>query len=537
MSRQHLSKRLNHIYDMIALSIFAQFIKQKTTILIVLLCISGFFIRIYKLQEHTRWIGDSARDYLVAHHIVRFGEFPLVGHAASGFNSNFYYPPLYFYILATFMYVSANPFFIITCFALLNTMSIIMIYLIGKNLFSKTVGLLAAFFSAFSVNMVNNSRSIWSIYMSAPLFIISFFFLINGLRKFDNLNSRISLVVSFTFLIIAGVINYTVLSLIVMYFIILLVRLLRKQVSSHFFLFLSIYSFLLYAICMYPLVRQFGFEEVLNAFSLENNLHFNFNKLFSITNNFYLLVIDLFAWQTNFELYGFVICAVLLFLLVTKKKLSLHTLSIPTAMIVYFVVLLSFKSGVVSSHYFTPSEPLLLIVVANLLVQNILEHKQSNAVRFLVYGLCILYFLLLSGNFSYFRNGRNEYSQTEKISNIVFQEMQNLLPDSKSLHNFPIQTFVYTTKDFNWDSPAVWYFLERKSNERIITVINEDMNLKQLSNDRYIILICKEFERNNILGNCIDNFLYDYPHHRMVTQVENSINNFPIYLFSKDESG
>ena len=116
-------------------------------LLLVVLLLVGFFIKIsvlsYPIDE------DASREYLISHHIYAYKEFLLTGTLNTiGYSLN---SPLFNYILALFLIIEDSIF----SFGLINIFfqifTIIIIYLIAKNLFSSRTALIASTLFIFSL--------------------------------------------------------------------------------------------------------------------------------------------------------------------------------------------------------------------------------------------------------------------------------------------------------------------------------------------------------------------------------------------------
>lgn len=128
--------------------------KNKLLIIIILI---GSFLRLYKLKETMHFIADqgwfyiSARDLIVSHIV------PLVGITSS--HTWLHQGALWTYILAIlFKLTNFNPFIPAYFTAILDISTIFLVYFLGKELFSKRVGLLSSFFYAISPGVILDAR-------------------------------------------------------------------------------------------------------------------------------------------------------------------------------------------------------------------------------------------------------------------------------------------------------------------------------------------------------------------------------------------
>lgn len=171
------------------------FYKHWQIILIFLLAVC---LRIYAVQGNSVifWY-DQARDFTIVKDIVINNDLKIQGPSASGTNDTIYHGVFYYYLLAPFFILSSgNPQVIAYCLAIVGSTSVIVIYLLGLNVFkSKATATLAAFFLAFSFIGIQQSTwlsnpqllvitigifylSIWKIFFEKPTF---FDFIVAGI--------------------------------------------------------------------------------------------------------------------------------------------------------------------------------------------------------------------------------------------------------------------------------------------------------------------------------------------------------------------
>ncbi|MCX6816760.1 MAG: glycosyltransferase family 39 protein [Candidatus Beckwithbacteria bacterium] len=146
---------------------FKIFVK-KNSILIFLLSI-GFLLRIWNLHLNLHFGYDQGRDALVVESIIKNHKPVLIG-PTTGIEGVFLGPFFYYLILPFYFLGQGNPVWPATEMVLLGTLSIYLIYLLGKDLFGKKVGLLAAALLCFSSQGIYFSRMLSN---PSPLMFIS----------------------------------------------------------------------------------------------------------------------------------------------------------------------------------------------------------------------------------------------------------------------------------------------------------------------------------------------------------------------------
>lgn len=157
---------------------------QKEKFALGLILLIALFLRIYKLPTLMAFGGDVARDFLASRDITLKGEIPLLGSPSSvpWLNQG----PFFTYLLGFVLWLGrynplAGGYFV----GVLGVLGVSGIYILGKTLFSSNVGLLSAFFYAFSPLVVIFDR--YPYHQSLiSLFTILFFLCLWFLKKNVN---------------------------------------------------------------------------------------------------------------------------------------------------------------------------------------------------------------------------------------------------------------------------------------------------------------------------------------------------------------
>src|SRR3990167_9394182 len=138
-----------------------QLILRKNCIVFLLLgvLIISFFLKIYFLRDLSEY-DDTNKDYLVVRHIVKYQEYPMAG-PWSAVSGDLRHSPLYFYFLSVFNFINNSLEFLAIINVILQTLNILIIYFIGKELFNKKTGLLAATIFGFSTLTLEQAAYIW----------------------------------------------------------------------------------------------------------------------------------------------------------------------------------------------------------------------------------------------------------------------------------------------------------------------------------------------------------------------------------------
>ncbi|HUQ85147.1 MAG TPA: glycosyltransferase family 39 protein [Candidatus Limnocylindrales bacterium] len=138
-----------------------KFTKKKiSNILLAIILLFAAFLRLYKISDYMTFLGDEGRDVLVVKDILA-GNLTFLGPRSSA--GDFYTGPIYYYMMAPFLYLSnLDPVGPAVMIALLGIATVFMVFYVGKKVFNSTVGVIAAALYAVSPLVIIYSRSSWN---------------------------------------------------------------------------------------------------------------------------------------------------------------------------------------------------------------------------------------------------------------------------------------------------------------------------------------------------------------------------------------
>lgn len=151
---------------------------------IALLCILvlGFVLGMESFRSYAdRILIDTNRDYMVAHHIVHYGEVPLTG--PEGLAGSRHSSPVYYYFLASLVAIQDNIIFLGYVNLFLRIFVLLEVYILATNLFNKKVGVTAAFLYSISMANIEQARFFWQPYLMEPFLLLSYLLLFWAYRK------------------------------------------------------------------------------------------------------------------------------------------------------------------------------------------------------------------------------------------------------------------------------------------------------------------------------------------------------------------
>lgn len=147
---------------------------DKYHILMAAILLSGFFLRMFKLNEFMVFIGDQGWFYISARDMLLSSEIPLVGITAS--HTWLHQGPYWTYILAIiFKVFNFNPVAPAYFTAALGILTVGLVYKIFKDMFSSSIALISALLYATSPLIIANDRFAYHT-SPIPLFTLIFIF-------------------------------------------------------------------------------------------------------------------------------------------------------------------------------------------------------------------------------------------------------------------------------------------------------------------------------------------------------------------------
>jgi len=135
------------------------FTKKELFIFISIIGVASF-MRLYRISEYMRFLGDEGRDVLVVKGILE-GNFTLLGPTSSV--GGFFLGPIYYYFMAPFLYLfNYDPVGPAVMIALFGVATVALLYALTRQFFGKRAAVIAALSYAIAPTIVDYSRSSWN---------------------------------------------------------------------------------------------------------------------------------------------------------------------------------------------------------------------------------------------------------------------------------------------------------------------------------------------------------------------------------------
>lgn len=145
------------------LGFLMDWIKKNTSefFLLALIILAGAFLRFYRIYDFATFLGDEGRDALVVKRIIVDHKFTLLGPMTS--IGNMYLGPIYYYFtiipLWLFRLDPVGPAIMV---ATIGTLTILLVFLVGKDFFGTVAGLVSSLLYAVSPLIITHTRSSWN---------------------------------------------------------------------------------------------------------------------------------------------------------------------------------------------------------------------------------------------------------------------------------------------------------------------------------------------------------------------------------------
>lgn len=445
------------------------FLKNKQIIFLIFFLAIGVFLRLHNLKN-TQWFGDPSRDILVAKHLMEYsGEKFITPFSAEYFNG-LKNSPLYYWIIAFFWFLYPSEIGVISIFAFLGSLNIILAYILSKEIFKDELSLILPFFVTISNVLINQSRTLWQPNLVPFFQLICFIFLFKGLKR----KHFYLLAIQLSFLTV--LIHYSFLPLLI---IILIFVYIDLYLSKKYDLCIKIILLSTINVFLYFLLTKssFIFNEKIFINSFNNyfiNIYYNLKELgksfIKNGNNFKIVFLYL----------SFL--APLIWLIIKKKK--------KVTILIFILFISFFATGFYKKpeyfHYIHPYYLIILIIYTYLISQIIKIQKLSSVLLILLVSLVIQ-----NGNRYTIFNKSNELKISYNIAKTIIEKSKNL--DSLE---------IFTCLDFE-ENPCkypksfiggTWFHLEKISKQKLGNLVkNNYLNYIPFSNrsdNNQTFLIC-----------------------------------------------
>jgi len=415
-----------------------------------LFLIISFLIRInrldFPLSALFAW-GDGTRDYLIASHIVKYGEFPFVGPYNLLYESGIKGSPVYFYILSLPLLIYNHPLTLGFVNIILQVLVLVLIFLTVRSIFNIRVALIAVVLFGFNPEVIKMSDYIWQPYLMLPVALLSFYFFIQRRLLLSTISISLAFALhssAFPWLVIFLIWGFS-----------------RKTLLVFFLTLTLLYS---------PVILSFSDISNLPAQTVEGYLKNLLNHLTAFSNTFNVGMIFLIG------------LLMITTLLIYRRKPSLGLIM---ALFLSPILFASFFNKI-RLHYLILSIPSFVILVAYLV--------DLINLRMLRFMLAFILTAIFSQNLIFLNQLKTPLGNQHLIDQVADQvilELDQIKKDNgfAKLNFFQVKS--YTSFDYPILDTILLTALEQKLNLRLSRISDDSpYNHVQINQDVYIILNC-----------------------------------------------
>lgn len=351
---------------------------KRFVFLLSLVILLSIFFRFWQLPERISFEADQETVAFMAKQLLVDHKPTLLGVITS--SGNIFLGPFYYYLYALPMIITGmNPVGQAILSSLIGVSTTILFYVVGKKMFSKEVGLLAAFFQATSVMVIGLERPIWNVTGAFFIFILvyyCFYEIGSGNKKYwTYLLMLIGLGLHFHLTAIFFIPTA------ILYFLYLVWR--TKKINSddikYILLGISSFVLLLFPLILFDFRHNFINSKNVIAFFLGDGINQNYiAKVQQVIVDEITILVSIIHLPVLIGAGFFVGIIVLL----GKVHKNLAILNVLLFLVVSFGFAL-FK-GQVTSYYYLLLFPMVILGFSNLLVQ-IVRLKQISLVLLFIY--------------------------------------------------------------------------------------------------------------------------------------------------------
>lgn len=262
---------------------------DKHVILLISILIFAAFLRLYKI-ENCHFGADQAGEAFTVKRLIENREVPLLGERCGSCSKEVHFlGPSYYYLLTIpyllFNYHPCSGAFFTAC---LGIVSVLLCYKIGELMFNKNVGLLSAFFMAFTPFIVHVSRYQWSVNI-LPFFVFTCLYSLLNIKR-GKQNYWFLFSFSLAILLQLHFSNFFFIPAIFIFFLIFKPKINKRKMLKSFI----IIPILFIPTLIHELYSNFENSTSIINFFLSNLLNFGFN--FGMLEKFF---VSLFYWGLN----------------------------------------------------------------------------------------------------------------------------------------------------------------------------------------------------------------------------------------------
>lgn len=157
---------------------------SKYNLILILILLLASFLRLYRISDYMTFLGDEGRDLIEVKKILS-GNLVFLGPRSSA--ADFYYGPVYFYLITPFLLLSNyDPVGPAIFIAILGIVTVYLVYYVGREFFGIYAGLFSSALYAVSPLVIAYSRSSWNPNPMPFVALLSLFLAYKAIKSKSN---------------------------------------------------------------------------------------------------------------------------------------------------------------------------------------------------------------------------------------------------------------------------------------------------------------------------------------------------------------
>lgn len=491
----------------------------KTSIFILFLLLTSFLMRV---TTHTYPFGsdDSNRDYLVAHHIVAYHEYPLTGPFVAVTKSR--NSPSYYYFLAAFMFIKDDPIFLRIINVILQVITIFIIFKLAERLFGRKTAMLTAVIFSFNNYSLIQSAFVWQPWVMQPFINLSYLLLVLAYQK---KRYYLTLLSAFIFIFSCSI-HMSAIAFGPVFFILLLTILISQKLKTKHYV--ALFGTIIFSLLLFfgPIFMAFMKNSHIFTPAANSNLSGIYGSsqiVINLIKNIPYFVGGSLFYISSISIWtillSITVCSLLVYYFYRapkqEKKYSWPLLcSIILSLILLSIVNIKIINTKYGIHYFTPVYGLFIILLSRAMIFTFEKNNFLRVLGTLLLSIYFGFFLTFIYKMSY-QNKTDfslKYLQDPAINAIKSDVV--LIKNTNNYSDFNFFKIESKGSDelLGWKyNSTVWAIMERELNVKLVQI--DDFNhdgFVQINNKKakYLFLICPEFHTPRTLTtHCISDFL------------------------------
>lgn len=427
------------------------FFKTKFGKILLLIFFLGFVLRIIYFPENVYFGSDQARDAFYSYEIIS-GDFKVVGPGTT-LSPHLHHGVLYYYFMGPVYFLAqGNPYIPALIINLLSALGVFVVFLIGRNIFTPRVGLIAAFMYAVSFE-----QSQYAIFFSHPglalIFVLLYYL---GLTLLIFKGKSYGLIIS---AVCAGIATQLHFSLVILIIFLPIFLLIFRTRVMHLKLKDIVLAFVALVITMSTfIVAEIKYKQVL---SFVSSLGDSGSSAFSLNINNFIFAVNRYVfdnliiapWNTIFGL--FLVIFIFGFLMKQEKERVAGVF-----LLIWFLIgCIAYIVGSATTYYFGIGGSVSLLIAVAVIINTIWG-------RNMVFALVLLFVVFGSNIYQIITINQKGpigavmappgllLSDQQRVIDYIYSQAGN---EEFSIHGLTIPYNVKTT----WDYLFNWYGMQK----------------------------------------------------------------------------